>query len=193
MLKDLVLQNRSCRRYEQKEKVEMKVLKELVELARLSPSAKNLQPLKYILCNNEDMNQKIFPCLRWAGYLKEGGIEIEEGERPPAYIAILVDKTVHTSPGCDHGIAAQTILLGAVEKGLAGCMIGSLNEKKLREILKIPGNCDLLLVIAIGKSKEVHAIEDIGRDGNIRYWRDAKNVHHVPKRRLDEIIIKNFE
>jgi nitroreductase len=189
MLKDLVFKNRSCRRFHQSEKVETKVLRELVDLARLTPSAKNLQPLKYILSNSREKNETIFRNLRWAGYLREGGIEIAEGERPAAYVIILNDRTLSPSPGCDHGIAAQTILLGAVEKGLAGCVIGSMNEKKIKEDLDITAQFDVLLAVAIGKPKEEVVIEEMRTTGDVRYWRDEKQVHHVPKRSLDDIIV----
>ena len=130
----------------------------------------------------------MFPQLSWAGYLKDWGGPAE-GERPAAYIVILGDKTVSHSFGCDHGIAAQTILLGATEKGLGGCIIGSVHEEELRKALEIPATCEVLLVIALGKPKEKVVIEPVGPDGDIRYWRDGESTHHVPKRSLEEIII----
>lgn len=188
MVKDLILKNRSCRRFHQEVAIEFETLRELVDLARLSPSAANLQPLKYILSVNEKKNALIFPYLAWAGYLKNWPGP-EEGERPSAYIVVLGDKKITSSFGCDHGIAAQSILLGATEKGLGGCIIGSINREGFRQTLKIPECYEILLVIALGKPKEKVVIEPIGYSGTIKYWRDAKGVHHVPKRSLDEIII----
>ena len=113
----------------------------------------------------------------------------EPGERPAAYIVILGDTAICKDFGCDHGIAAQSILLGAREKGLAGCMLGSINRKALREILNIASHLQILLVLAIGKAKEKIVVEAVGSDGAIRYWRDAERVHHVPKRSLKDIIV----
>jgi nitroreductase len=112
-----------------------------------------------------------------------------EGERPSGYILILGDKDIKTNFGCDHGIAAQSILLGAAEKGLGGCMIGSIQKTELTEVLKIPDHFEILLVLALGVPKETVNIESIDAGGDIRYWRDAQGVHHVPKRGLDEIIL----
>ena len=189
MIKDLIRKNRSCRRFYQDHAVTPETLKDLVDLARLSPSAANLQPLKYILCSSPDKNARVFSCLGWAAYLKDWPGP-EEGERPAGYIIMLGD-TGKANPyiGYDCGIAGQSILLGAREKGLAGCMFGSINRQKLGDLLNINKNLKILLVIAIGKPKEKVVIETVGPDHNIRYWRDDQGTHHVPKRDLSDIII----
>jgi len=188
MIVDLVRENRSCRRFYQDHTVALETLKELVNLARLSASGANLQPLKYILSCNPQKNAAIFSCLAWAGYLKDWPGPAA-GERPAAYIVVLGDERISRDVGCDHGIAGQSILLGAREKGLAGCMLGAINRKALRDILSIPSRFKILLVLAVGKPKEQVLLETVGPDGNIRYWRDDEGVHHVPKRKLDDIII----
>lgn len=189
MLRDLILQNRSYRRFHQVARVEESLLRGLVDLARLSASAGNLQPLKYVITCDPDANMKVFPHLRWAAYLKEWSGPVE-GERPSAYIVVLGDMQISQAIGPDHGIAAQSILLGATEVGLGGCMIASINRSGLREALKVPASLEILMVIALGKPKEEVVIEDVGPSGDIRYWRDDKGVHHVPKRKLDQIIMK---
>jgi len=188
MIRDLVLKNRSYRRFYQDVAISLETLRELVDLARLSASGANVQPLKYILSCDPQRNALVFPCLSWAGYLKDWPGPAE-GERPSAYIVILGDKTLKQSFGCDHGIAAQSILLGATEKGLGGCMIGSVNRQQLSAALAIPPHYEILLVIALGKPKEIVVIEAVGPDGNIKYWRDEQGRHHVPKRSLEEIIV----
>ncbi len=188
MFRDLVLRNRSYRRFYQDVSVDRSTLEELVDLARQTPSASNRQPLKYILCCDAERNALVFPQLSWAGYLKDWGGPVE-AERPAAYIVILGDKTISQSFGCDHGIAAQTILLGATEMGLGGCIIGSVRKQELSKALRIPPTFEVLLVIALGKPKEKVVLEPLGPDGNIRYWRDSDGTHHVPKRSLKEIII----
>ena len=188
MLADLIRENRSCRRFHEKHTVGLETLKELVNLGRLSASGANLQPLKYILSSDLKTNADIFSCLTWAAYLKDWPGP-EEGERPAAYIVILCDSNISQDAGCDHGIAAQSILLGAREKGLAGCMLGAINRKKLRELLLIPQQLAILLVLALGKPKEQVVLETVEANGTIRYWRDREGVHHVPKRKLEDIII----
>lgn len=182
------MKNRSYRRFYQEESISMDVLRDLVDLARFSPSAANRQPLKYILANEPEQNAKIFSCLGWAGYLKDWPGP-KEGERPSAYIVILGDTRITNDFYCDHGIAAQSIMLGAVEKGLGGCIIASVNREKLREVLQIPEDYRILLVLALGKTRETVVLEELGADGDIRYWRDPEGAHHVPKRSLSELII----
>ncbi len=188
MLRDLVIRNRSYRRFHEDVRVEMDTLRELVNLARLSASAANLQPLRYILSCDPAKNALIFPHLGWAAYLKEWSGP-GEGERPSAYIIILEDKQIAHPLRCDHGIAAQSILLGATEKGLGGCIIGAVKRKELRRVLEIPDRYEVLLVLALGKPKEKVLIEDARSNGDVKYWRDSKGLHHVPKRRLDDIIV----
>jgi len=191
MIAQLVKENRSCRRFYENHTVALKILQDLVDLARLSASGANLQPLKYILACQPQINAEIFSCLAWAAYLKDWPGP-DPGERPAAYIVILGDTAISKDFGCDHGIAAQSILLGAREKGLAGCTLGSINRKALREILNIEAHLQIMLVLAIGKPKEKVVIETVGPDGSIRYWRDAESVHHVPKRVLNDIIVGSY-
>jgi nitroreductase len=188
MIADLVQANRSCRRFYENHEVDVKSLEALIDLARLSASGANLQPLKYILSCEPPINAEIFSCLGWAAYLKDWPGP-EPGERPSAYIVILGDTTISKEFGVDHGIAGQSMLLGAREKGLAGCMLATINRKDLRKILNIEARYKILLVLAIGKPKEEIVIETVGPDGSIRYWRDAEGVHHVPKRSLQELIV----
>lgn len=188
MLRELISKNRSYRRFSQEDRIDGQTLRQLVDLARLSPSAANLQPLKYLLSYERQKNALIFPQLGWAGYLKDWSGPAE-GERPSAYIIILGDTEISKSFGCDHGIAAQSILLGATEKGLGGCIIGTVQREKLRKVLDIPSRYEILLVLALGKPKEQVIVETAGPMGDIKYWRDDEGLHHVPKRPLDEIII----
>ncbi|MEJ2067528.1 MAG: nitroreductase family protein [Deltaproteobacteria bacterium] len=187
-LRDLVLRNRSYRRFDESHQVSHETLVELIGLARCTPSAANRQPLKYILSADPQTNDRIFPCLAWAAYLKDWDGPAP-GERPTAYIVILIDETITKDWWCDDGIVAQTILLGAVEKGLGGCMIGSINKERLRQELDIADHLKIRLVVALGKSAEQVELEDLESVGDIRYWRDNEGVHHVPKRTLAELII----
>jgi nitroreductase len=188
MIRDLIIKNRSYRRFYQDAAIDRGILEELIDLARLSSSSANKQPLKYILSCDPEKNALIFRHLAWAGYLKDWSGP-PQGERPAAYIVVLGDTRISESFGCDHGIAAQSILLGAVEKGFGGCIVGSVKRVELSELLNIPSHLQILLVIALGKPKEKVVIENLGPDGDITYWRDENGVHHVPKRPLNEIIV----
>ncbi len=188
MIKDLIIRNRSYRRFEKSKQIDEQTLRQLVDLARLSASAANLQPLRYILSCRKEKNDLIFPHLAWAGYLKDWPGPAE-GERPAAYIIILGDTQISKSFSKDCGIAAQSILLGATEMGLGGCMVGSIQREALRQSLDIPERYEILLVAALGKPKEQVVIEKSSCEADIKYWRDSEGVHHVPKLSLDDIIV----
>jgi len=191
MIRNLILQNRSYRRFYEDVPVEMSILEELVDLARNSASAGNKQSLKYILSTSREKNELIFPTLAWAGYLKNWDGP-DPGERPSAYIIILGDRQVSEKFYCDHGIAAQSILLGATEKELGGCIMGSIKKKALGKILGLSKQFEILLVLALGKPKEKVVLEE-AKEKDIRYWRDDQQVHHVPKRPLNELILNGFQ
>jgi nitroreductase len=191
MLRELILKNRSYRRFHQDVSIDINTLRSLVDLARLSASAANLQPIRYILSCDPRTNAEIFRHLLWAGYLRDWPGP-EEGERPAGYIIILRDTRLSPAVDCDHGIAAQSILLGATEAGLGGCIIGSILYEGLMEAFSIPEEYEILLVLALGKPKEVVILEEVGPQGEIKYWRDEQGHHHVPKRSMDELILKQF-
>ncbi len=186
---ELITKTRTYRRFHQDTEISRNTLEELVSLARLGGSARNLQPLKYMLVNDRELSAKIFPHLLWAGYLQDWPGPAE-GERPSAYIICLLDTRISQEADCDLGIATQNILLGATARGLGGCRIASVSQK-LHAELDIPEHLKILMVLALGKPKEPVCIEEaVSPNGDIKYWRDAEQVHHVPKRPLDEIIIK---
>jgi len=193
-LYELIRRNRSVRRFDEAQEAGMDTLRGLVELARLSASAANLQPLKYFLSADRKTNALIFPCLSWAGYLTDWPGPAE-GERPAAYIVVLGDTGISKTFGCDHAIAAQSIMLGASERGLGGCMIASIKRDSLRAALNIPERFEILLVLALGRPVEEVVITEVppdGNIGNIRYWRDERGVHYVPKRRIEDIVFERF-
>jgi len=187
MIADLVRKTRSYRRFYQDVRVNVETLEKLVDLARLGGSARNLQPLKYLLVNESAECDTLFPHLGWAGYLPEWPGP-EEGERPAAYIVCLLDTRLSREAECDLGIATQNILLGAAELGLGGCRIASFSPTLAKEV-EIPEYLRVLLVLALGKPKE-QVVIDSAHGEDIKYWRDDTQIHHVPKRSLDEIIYR---
>ncbi len=188
MLKDLVYTCRSYRRFYEDHAIDEGTLRELVDLARMGASGHNLQPFKYILSWEPEKNALIFPHLAWAAYLRDWAGP-SEGERPSAYAVVLGDRDIRKSFTFDQGIAAQNILLGAREKGLGGCIIASIQRGELRAALKVPDRYEILFVLALGKPKEKVVLEVLKPDGDVRYWRDGEGMHHVPKRRLEDIIV----
>ena len=186
-LEDLILRNRSYRRFDENHPIGRDELLEMIDAARLSASGRNAQPLKYYLSSDPETNEAVFPTLAWAGFLTDWPGPAP-GERPTAYIVQLHDTTLAQKYYCDDGIAAQSILLTATEKGLGGCIIASVQREKLSRILHLPPHLEIIQVIALGKPAEKVVIEPM-QEGDIKYWRDNQGVHHVPKRSLQELVI----
>lgn len=190
MLKELIRKNRTYRRYKEEEPVSIEVLKELIDAARISSCGNNMQALKYIVSNQKEMNESIFSSIKWAASLGNWDGP-EEGERPSAYIVILLDKNIRSNPLWDHGIAAANILLCATECGYGGCMFASFNKEALVQLLELPQHLEPLIVISLGVVKEAVVLEEM-KDGKYKYYRDERGVHHVPKRSLEEVLYKEF-
>ncbi|HQB97989.1 MAG TPA: nitroreductase family protein [Candidatus Cloacimonadota bacterium] len=186
MMRQLVVRNRSFRRFEQGTAISKQTLRELVELARLSPSAANLQNLRFWLIDSP--NSEVFKCLKWANYLKQWDGPLE-GERPAAYIIVLTPINCSKYSYIDTGIACQSIMLGATEIGLGGCMIAAVDREKLHQVQGIPNDYEIALVLALGVPAEEVVIDDLSPGDNIEYWRDERDRHHVPKRILDTLIL----
>jgi nitroreductase len=190
-MNDLVSRSRTYRRFDGSARIGIDTLRDLVSLARCTPSAANRQPLKYVLSCAPEWNAKIFETLAWAAYLKDWPGP-DAPERPTAYMVVLLDTRITPSAEIDVGIAAQTIMLGAAERGLGGCMLANIRREDLAARLELPSHFSIPLVIALGKPVERVVLEDLPLDSSIKYYRDAARVHHVPKRPLEELIFARY-
>ncbi len=189
VLKDLVLKNRSYRGYDPSVPVPEDTLRDLVDLARFTASGANLQPLKYRLVFLPEEVAGLNALTRWAKALPHVALP-REGRFPPAYIVICNDLTICRAPEAakmDVAIAAQTILLGAVERGLGGIMLGNFDHDRLREAVALPEGMEPMLILAIGKPNDKIVLTEA--EGSTAYYRDENDVHYVPKRRLEDILI----
>ena len=186
-LKELATKNRSHYQFQENEPVTPEQFERLVEHARLSASAANLQPLKFMFSHDPARNGTILSCLRRESFIK-GFPAPSQGRRPTAYIIILGDTSITSNFWCNHGIAAQSILLGAVEMGFGGCILTDLDRQALARALSIPGHLEVLLVIALGVPRERVVITD-AVNGETGCWQDINKVRHVPKRSLNDIIL----
>lgn len=189
MLKNLVLKNRSYRKFKKSNKVSRELLMELIDLARFAPSSKNRQSLKYILLTDREETDFVFKQLKWAWFVRDWDGPAPN-ERPPAYIIMLLDKQLNERADFDAGIAAQTMLLGAVEKGLGGCIIRTVNRYEVAKYYQLPEHLEVILVLALGEPKQTVKLETEDKAGNMAYWMDEAGTHHVPKRKLDDLIYK---
>ena len=187
MVKELVLNNRSCRGYDKKYHFTRKEMEEYIDCARLCPSSGNVQPLKYYIAYEETYVTEIQKLTHWAGLLPKEELP-HKGKEPTAFVVICQDMSINSNLNRfqkDVGIVAQTILLLATEQGLGGCMIGDFQGGDLKKILGIDENIQPLLVVALGKPDEKIVLTEVGADGKTAYYRDEKDIHYVPKRAIE--------
>ncbi len=184
----LVREARTRRRYIHAHPVSREMVVALVDLARLGPSAMNAQPLRYRIVTEPGECDAVFQCTNWAKGLRTGPAPTPE-ERPPAWVLILSVEPAAFAPSVDVGIAAQTINLGANAAGLATCMLASIDRVRLAEVLAVPAGLKVELLMSVGKAGEAVAIEALAAAAPTPYWRTPDQVHHVPKRSLEDILV----
>lgn len=181
---------RSYRRFDEGDPIPGTLLAELANLARLTASGANRMPLRFRLVSSANERDMVFSQLKWAGALKDWDGP-EEGERPTGYI-VICDTGHGATTSVDEGIAAQTIMLAAVEAGFGGCMLHAFNKAAVSQALGLEGEgVEPLMVLALGRPAEKVVLEPLSAspDGSTNYWRDAESVHHVPKRSLEDVLI----
>lgn len=188
MIKDLVLKNRSYRKYHYNKKISVAQLTELIDLARITPSSKNQQPLKYLVVTGEEDVNLVESNLKWAKFL-ENWDGPDRSEQPPSYIIMLTDTNLNKQADIDAGIAAQTILLGAVDKKLGGCILRSVNRQALSKHFNLASNLEIIQVIAIGYPNQKIELTSPDETSSVRYYEGNDGTHYVPKRSIDDIII----
>ena len=187
MVSELIKKCRSFRRFDEKRRISEDELRSYVESARYTPSAANLQRLRFALFTDKASCDAIFGGLRFAAYLKDWQGPAP-GERPAAYVVITSDKELDVNLAIDLGIVSEAILLTASEAGVGGCIFRSYSSETVLPLISTEGQV-ICEVIALGYPAEEVVISDL-KDGDIKYYRDAEDRHVVPKRSLDELIIK---
>ncbi len=181
---ELILSRRTIRKFQQ-EPVPQELLERCANAARVAPSGANLQPLEYIVVNDPEQCQQVFPHTAWAGYLDDG--TPQPGEQPTAYVFILTNTEIRANAPQDVGIAAENIVLVALDEGVGGCMIGSLDRDALRQMLEVPSQCEISLAIALGYPAEQPMMEEMTSD-SIKYYLDEDGTLRVPKRALADVL-----
>jgi len=187
---DIVYKRRTIRRFKQ-DPIDLKILKKLIDFARVAPMARNIQALEFVIIQNSEIKEKIFPLVNWAASLPPDQGTPEKGREPTAYFVVLLNTNIKSSyVDFDVGAAVENILLGAVNYGIGSCWMGSINKNKIRELLEIPENFEIKHVISLGYPDE-ESIMEIYKD-SFKYWKTSDGQMHVPKRTLDDIIFKIF-
>lgn len=184
-LYDLIISRRTIRQFKPVP-ISRSILEKIVNAGRLAPSGSNLQPLEYIVIEDQPTREMIFPYLRWAGYIAPGGNPLP-GQEPMAYIAPMVNLHVRrTGFELELGAAVENMILAAWNEGIGSCWIGSLDANKVNEVLGLPEHYRLDCVLALGYPAEAPLVEEF--EGSVKYWKDEAGALHVPKRRLADVL-----
>jgi len=166
------------------------ILENLVNAGRLAPSGANLQPLEFIVIDDAEITQRIFPCLKWAAYIAPEG-DPRPGQEPKAYVIVLVNKEIRPQGyEWDVGAAMENMILTAWEEGIGSCWLLSIDRDELRQILSVPGSYRIDSVLALGYPAEESVVEEL--TDSIKYWKDEQGRFHVPKRALIDVIHRNI-
>ncbi|MFX1570280.1 MAG: nitroreductase family protein [Promethearchaeota archaeon] len=189
-LEEIIYKRRTIRRFKQ-DPIPLELLKKLIDYARIAPAALNIQALEFIVVQNAEIREKLFPFLRWASSLPDEQRTPENGREPTAYIIVLINNEIkRIYVDFDVGAAVENILLGAVNYGLGCCWMGSIDRERIRELLKIPKNYEIKHVISLGYPDEESLVE-LYKD-SFKYWKDKNGNMHVPKRAIDDVILKIY-
>jgi nitroreductase len=188
-LKTLIQESRTTRRFKKDAIVNMEDLKELISLARITSSAMNAQPIKYILITNKNDVLKLAQTAKWAAHLKDW--DQSEDERPSAFILMLNDQMIEGYPLFDAGASFTAISLAAKSKGLSICPMASIDKELCKKLFVIPDNLDIMIGIAVGVGVENIKIKDTN-EFDTNYYREEDGTHVVVKRDLNQIIMGEY-
>ncbi len=188
ILQDLIFSRRTIRQFGRRA-VSRKTLEKVVNAARLAPSAANLQPLEFVVVDDDITCRSLFDHLKWAAYIAPAG-NPKPGNEPRAYIVVLVNSKIRDKMfEYDVGAAQMSMILSAWEDGVASCWILSVDKDAVGKLLGVPGQFRVDSVLALGYPAET-SVTEVYADSP-KYWKDDDGTFHVPKRELSKVVHYN--
>lgn len=188
-LQNLLEWRRSYRKFDETRLISKNDIDEILNSIKFASCANNRQYLRFISVENKDKVLEIFDNTKWAASLPNNIGCPKEGERPVYFIAILSDEAKKLRfNGIDEGLVISNLTLTAAEKGIGSCIIGSVNDKKMREILNYDNNYSCEVVIAFGYPKVKSTIKEIDLEEDQSYYLDEDGNYLVPKYKKDDIV-----
>ena len=174
---DIFETRRSIRKFTDQPVTDETVLA-LIEAARVAPSGRNLQPWNFVVVRSEEMKAKIDHAEHDQGWIAKApvlivcvadGASLNLGDE-----VVLTETTEYKEQKLvlrDTAVAAEHIILKAVELGLGTCWTGLFTQKDIRDLLGIPGNKHVVGILAIGypdpgyepRPRKLRPIEDMVR------------------------------
>lgn len=188
-LENLLEWRRSYRKFDESRLISKNDIDEILNSIKFASCANNRQYLRFISVENKDKVLEIFDNTKWAASIPNNIGRPKEGERPVYFIAILSDEAKKLRfNGIDEGLVISNLTLTVAEKGIGSCIIGSVNDKKMREILNYDNNYSCEVVIAFGYPKVKSTIKKINLEEDQSYYLDEDGNYIVPKYKKDDIV-----
>ncbi len=182
---DLIIGRRTIRQFKP-DAVPGVLLKDLVNAARLAPSASNRQPLEFLVVSDPAICKEVFPHLKWAAYIAPAG-NPRPGQEPTAYVIVLVNSQVRDKGyEWDAGAAIENMIITAWSKGVGSCWLLSIDREAIRSVVGIPESYRIDSVLALGYPAEEPVVDELV--DSVEYWKDENGRLHVPKRSLRNVI-----
>ena len=187
---ELLTTRRTYRRFAQKA-VPQDVVDDIVQAVRLSSCGANRQAVRLVLVQSPEMVAKVQPLVKWAGYLPPEQGTPKADELPTAFIAVLQDDNLPGASDVDVGLALGSLTAAAWAHGVGSCIMGAIDRPALKELLALPEGVRLCYMAALGyPTHESHLVEM--QDGSVKYYLDADRNYCVPKRGMDEVLLKTL-
>lgn len=188
-LEKLLEWRRSYRKFDEERELTKEDIDGILSSIKFASCANNRQFLRFISVESKEKVLDIFDNTRWAASLPNDAGRPKEGERPVYFIAILSDKEKKLKfDGVDQGLVISNLTLAAAERGIGSCIIGSVLDDKMREILSYDDRYTCSLVVAFGYPKIDSSIKEINLEEDQSYYLDENGNYVVPKYKLDDIV-----
>lgn len=188
-LENLLEWRRTYRKFDENKLISKNDIDDILNSIKFASCANNRQYLRFISVENKAKVLEIFENTKWAASLPNNIGRPKEGERPVYFIAILSDEEKKLRfNGIDEGLVISNLTLLAAEKGIGSCIIGSVNDKKMREILNYENNYSCDLVVAFGYPKVKSTIKEINTGEDQAYYLDEDGNYIVPKYKIKDLV-----
>ena len=181
---------RTYRRFAQKP-VPQDVVDDIVEAVRLSSCGANRQALRLVVVQSPEMVAKVQPLVKWAAYLPPEQGMPKADETPTLYVAVLQDSSAPGDLSTDTGIALANMTLAAWDKEVGSCIMGAIDRPALTRLLALPDGVRLCYMVALGYPTHASKLVEM-QGGSVKYYLDENRGYCVPKRSMDEVLLKTL-
>ena len=181
---------RTYRRFAQKA-VPQDVVDDIVEAVRLSSCGANRQAVRLVVVNKPEAVAKVQPLVKWAAYLPPEQGTPKADELPTLYVAVVQDTSIPGDLATDTGIALANMNLAAWDKGVGSCIMGAIGRPALTRLLALPDGVRLCYMVALGYPTHASKLVEM-QDGSVKYYLDENRGYCVPKRSMDEVLLKTL-